>query len=231
MRGCWTSETVLEPSSFSTCLFVFKGKILICNLTTPLGTSPKSIEVSLKYLWTVSAFSYQKNIKRKRNFQGNNSWFSLTCWEGHVGVQNNGKMLFKFCIVIESNSQNNFLTIVLYTNMVAVTSRENKTLDSKLTRTLILLLFFVMKKSMRRMIGFYLSKKHCPFGGENPIYRLWTLESGTMQFYLFYFIRSEINAIFWKATFWKYNPQKIVRYQELRKHLKRKGEERWKYKT
>ena len=49
---------------------------------------------------------------------------------------------------------------------------------------------------MRRMTGSYLSKKQCPFGGENPIYRIWSLESGKMQFDLFYFIRSEINAIY-----------------------------------
>ena len=51
---------------------------------------------------------------------------------------------------------------------------------------------------MQRVTGLYLSKKQCPFGGENPIYRLWTLDSGKKQilFILFYFIRSEINAIY-----------------------------------
>ena len=29
---------------------------------------------------------------------------SLTWWDGHVGVQNNGKMSLQFCIMIESNS-------------------------------------------------------------------------------------------------------------------------------
>ena len=47
---------------------------------------------------------------------------------GHVGVQNNGKVSLKFCIIIESNSQNTFFTIVLYTNVAAVTSRENREL-------------------------------------------------------------------------------------------------------
>ena len=42
----------------------------------------------------------------------------------HVGVQNNGKMSFTFCIIIESNSQKTFVAIVLYTNMAAVPSRE-----------------------------------------------------------------------------------------------------------
>ena len=35
-------------------------------------------------------------------------------------------MSFKFCIKIESNSQKTFFAIVLYTNMAAVTSRENQ---------------------------------------------------------------------------------------------------------
>ena len=47
-------------------------------------------------------------------------------WDGHVGVQNNGKMSLKFCIIIESNSQETFFAIVLYTNMAAVTSRVNR---------------------------------------------------------------------------------------------------------
>ena len=34
--------------------------------------------------------------------------FSLTWWEDHVGVQNNGKMSLKFCIIVESNSQDFF---------------------------------------------------------------------------------------------------------------------------
>ena len=54
------------------------------------------------------------------------SWFSLTWWDGHVGVQNDGKMSLKFIIIIESNSQNTFFAIVLYTNLAAVTSRENR---------------------------------------------------------------------------------------------------------
>ena len=35
-------------------------------------------------------------------------------------------MSLKFCIIIESNPQKNFFAIVLYTNMVTVTSRENR---------------------------------------------------------------------------------------------------------
>ena len=35
-------------------------------------------------------------------------------------------MSLKFCIIIESNSQKTFFAIVLYTNMAAVTSRENR---------------------------------------------------------------------------------------------------------
>ena len=114
--------------------------------------------------------------------------------------------------------------------MVTVTSRENETLDSKLTRTLILLLFFCHEKVYAKDDRILPFEKALSFSAVKTQYTDFGL-SGTMQFYLFYFIRSEINAIFWKAIFWKYNPQKIVRYQELRKHLKRKGEERWKYKT
>ena len=35
-------------------------------------------------------------------------------------------MSFKFCIIIESNSQKTFSAIVLYTNMAAVTSGANQ---------------------------------------------------------------------------------------------------------
>ena len=55
-----------------------------------------------------------------------NSWFSITGRDGHVGAQSNGKMSLKFSIIIESNYQKTFFAIVLYTNMVAVTSRENR---------------------------------------------------------------------------------------------------------
>ena len=54
------------------------------------------------------------------------SWFSLTLWDGLVGVQNSGNMSRKFCTIIESNSQGLFFAIVLYTNMATVTSRENR---------------------------------------------------------------------------------------------------------
>ena len=54
------------------------------------------------------------------------SWFSVTWWDGHVGVQDNGKMSLKFCIIIESKSQKTFFAVVLYTNMATVTSNENR---------------------------------------------------------------------------------------------------------
>ena len=104
-------------------------------------------------------------------------------------------MLFKFCIIIESNSQKHFLTIVLYTNMVTVTSRENETLDSKLTRTLILLLFFCHEKVYAKDDRILPFEKALSFSAVKTQYTDFGL-SGTMQFYLFYFIRSEINAIF-----------------------------------
>ena len=43
----------------------------------------------------------------------------------YVGIQNNSKLWLMFCIIIESNSQKTFFSIVLYTNMAAVTSGEN----------------------------------------------------------------------------------------------------------
>ena len=39
-------------------------------------------------------------------------------------------MMLKFCIIIESNSQKTFFSIVLYTNMAAVTSCENRQLGA-----------------------------------------------------------------------------------------------------
>ena len=47
------------------------------------------------------------------------SWFSFRWCDGHVGVQNNGKMSLMFCVIIESNSQKTSFPIVLYTNMAA----------------------------------------------------------------------------------------------------------------
>ena len=72
--------------------------------------------------------SYQANLQLVVMLF-DNSWFSLTWWDGHVGVQNNGKMSLTFCIIIESNSQKTFSAIVLYTNMAAVTSHENRELE------------------------------------------------------------------------------------------------------
>ena len=37
-----------------------------------------------------------------------NSWVALTWWGEHVGVENNNKLSLKFCILIESNSQDSF---------------------------------------------------------------------------------------------------------------------------
>ena len=59
------------------------------------------------------------------------SWFSLTWWDGHVSVQSNGKMSLTFCIIIEWKSQKIFFSIVLYPNMAAVTSHENRELLEK----------------------------------------------------------------------------------------------------
>ena len=52
-------------------------------------------------------------------------WFSITWWDGHFGAQNNSKSCPMFCIIIDSNSQKTFLSIVLCTKMAAVTSGQN----------------------------------------------------------------------------------------------------------
>ena len=54
-----------------------------------------------------------------------NRRFSITWKFGHVGAQNNSNLRLMFCIIIESNSQKMFFSIVLFTNMAAVTSGEN----------------------------------------------------------------------------------------------------------
>ena len=48
--------------------------------------------------------------------------------EPSIVYKNLGKMSLTFCMIIESNSQKTFITIVLYTNMAAVTSSENREL-------------------------------------------------------------------------------------------------------
>ena len=48
-------------------------------------------------------------------------------------------MSLKFCTIIESNSQRTFFTIVLYTNMAAVASQENREYDNLVPRVLSLL--------------------------------------------------------------------------------------------
>ena len=48
--------------------------------------------------------AYWNNLRTEtffeKEYEGNSemlySWFSLTWWDGHVGVENNGKMLLKF---------------------------------------------------------------------------------------------------------------------------------------
>ena len=101
------------------CLHLFKLEnvrltFFKFRLTARACADRDSVPLSLNGLSQASCFT--------------NSWFSLTWWDGHVGVQNNGKMSLKFSIMIESNSQKNFCAIVLYTNMAAVTSRENQEL-------------------------------------------------------------------------------------------------------
>ena len=58
-------------------------------------------------------------------------FFCLGFHSRDVGVQNNGKISLKICIIIESNSQRTFFVIVLYTNMAAVTSSEKRELLNK----------------------------------------------------------------------------------------------------
>ena len=50
------------------------------------------------------------------------SWFSLTGYDGHIGVQNNGKTSHNNIIKVPKD----FFANVLCTNMAAVTSHENQ---------------------------------------------------------------------------------------------------------
>ena len=59
----------------------------------------------------------------------NNRWFSFTSLGGHIGVQNNTKCMNGICIKIEFGCQRRERPLFLYTNMAAVTSRENDLLN------------------------------------------------------------------------------------------------------
>ena len=75
-------------------------------------------------------------------------------------MQKNGNMSLKYCIIIELQSAKAFFSIVLYTNMAAVTSRENRelTLPETVVPRLwlktpsVCRVFLVPIKSKRRMI-------------------------------------------------------------------------------
>ena len=63
-------------------------------------------------------------------------------------------MSLKFCLIIESNSQKTFSTIVLYTNMGAVMSRENQELLSSLSSCCLeTMLSFTLWGGMQSVIG------------------------------------------------------------------------------
>ena len=85
------------------------------------------IHIEIRTNYHNKSFALRLALK-EANSEMTYSWFSLTWWDGHVGVQNNDKMSLKFCIIIESNSQKTFSAIVLYTNMAAVTSGANQEL-------------------------------------------------------------------------------------------------------
>ena len=97
-------------------------------------TSSRNVTVALRMRTTVlpgqgkHGHLFRPYIMSYLHGIADNFWFSLMWWDGHVGVQNNGKMSLKFCIIVESNSQKTFFAIVLSTKMAAVTSRENREL-------------------------------------------------------------------------------------------------------
>ena len=102
------------------------------NLPITLNSSKQNRNCNVKFTVKYVCVYHRKFENLSLTFiskaTNHNSWFSLTRCDGHVGVQNNGKMSLKFCIIIESNFQKTFFAIVLFTNMAAVTSRENREL-------------------------------------------------------------------------------------------------------
>ena len=75
----------------------FSGEGLGTGKALKVWNSPSLQRVRLTYP------SLTKPFVTLVNFHGN-SWFSLTWWDDHVGVQNNGKMSLEFGIRVESNS-------------------------------------------------------------------------------------------------------------------------------
>ena len=108
-------------------------KALLGTHTAPSDTILEDLvrNLSLENEYVLShtnpySFCSYKMLICSVTFKFGYSWFSLTWWDSHVGVKNNGIMSLKFFIIIESNSQKAFSAIVLYTNMAAVTSHENQ---------------------------------------------------------------------------------------------------------
>ena len=62
------------------------------------------------YRWSMT-FSFSWELMYTNYFSWHNSCFSPTWWNGHVGIQNIGKMSLKFCIIIESKSQKDFFRL------------------------------------------------------------------------------------------------------------------------
>ena len=129
-------DPVNSPNRLTQCCTQFKslGVKILCVFYLHYN-------VAFTFTWYGNSWE-KKTFYSQRVWIGHNieltnlvySWFSLTWCDGHVGLQNNGKMSLKFCIIIESNSQRTFFAIVLHTNMAAVTSRENWELAGKMKK-------------------------------------------------------------------------------------------------
>ena len=109
----WEQGTVLGPILFL---------IYINDITRNIESQCKLFADDMK------VYKVLRNVHEDTQILQNdlNSWVALMWWGGHVGVQNNGKMTLKFCIIIESNCQKTFFAVVLYTKMAAMTSGANQ---------------------------------------------------------------------------------------------------------
>ena len=81
-------------------------------------TSSRNVTVALRMRTTVlpgqgkHGHLFRPYIMSYLHGIADNFWFSLTWWDGHVGVQNNVKISLKFCIIVNSRK-----TFFLYSSV------------------------------------------------------------------------------------------------------------------
>ena len=121
--GCIQTRLMGQYNGKWPVSLVYMSKPLITVITAIIGIEPRN-SIPFSCSFTCYQATIMTTFHARMHPTSFYSWFSLTWWDGHV--QNNGKMSLKFCIIIEQNSQKNFFVIVLYTNMAAVTSCENR---------------------------------------------------------------------------------------------------------